>query len=659
MLNLPHFSTLNIEAFSELLTARLNQNRAIINKLLANEHSSWQTLMDPLDELDDQLNQLFSPISHIHSVLNSEKLRECYKLCLAELTQYSTEIGQNTALYQAIKSLKGDNSVEEKIIADDTRDFELAGVGLAEAQKTEYKKIQARLSELSTQYENNLLDATQAFKKTISDKSLLKGLPQHAINTASVLSCKKDTWTFTLDYPAFHAIVTYADNESLREEFYRAFVTRASDCGPNANQFDNSEVITETLCLRQQKASLLDFKNYSELSLTKKMAPSTETVLDFLQQLAKKSFAQGQREFASLEAFAGKKLNPWDVAYYSEKQRQALFDITAETLRPYFPETKCLQGMFAIAEKLYGITFKLKENVDTWHPEVSFYELYDVDNKLCGGLYLDLYARENKRGGAWMDDCVCRRKLSNGKTQHPVAYLTCNFAPALKGEEAYLSHSEVETLFHEFGHCLHHLLTKIDYLSASGINGVEWDAVELPSQFFENYCWQREPLNLISAHRDSGKPISDALFEKMVKARNFQSAMTMLRQLEFALFDFSIHLNDNATKPIDALEALKEIRNQIAVTPSIKDARFPHGFSHIFAGGYAAGYYSYKWAEVLSSDVFSAFEEEGVFSPTCGKRFLDEILARGSSRTAKESFIAFRGREPNVDALLRHSGIGN
>lgn len=656
MLSLPSFSDCNVEHFSEYLVSLLNQNRVAIDELLNQTTFTWQSLMQPLDDLDDVLSQRWSPVSHMHSVVNNDVLRKTYQSCVAELSQYGTEVGQNKKLYDAIKSLPQGTDVENKIIEDELKSFELSGVDLAGKEKERFKEIQARLSELSTQFENNLLDATSAWKKNVHDIALLKGIPEHAINAAWEKG-EKDHWVLTLDFPCFHAVMTYAEDASLRKEMHHAYTTRASELGSDKGKFDNSDKIDEILTLRHDKALLLGFNNYAELSLSKKMAPSTEKVMAFLHELCDKGLKQAQEEFKSLEIFSEKSLNPWDLAFYSEKQREAQYAISQEALRPYFPENKVLHGMFKIVTRLYGIELQEKKDVDVWHKDVRFFEIVNDKKDVTGGLYIDLYAREHKRGGAWMDECVPFRRLTSDKIQRPVAYLTCNFAPPSGGREACFSHDEVITLFHEFGHCLHHLMSRVPYLSASGINGVEWDAVELPSQFFENWCWHKDALSLISEHVETKDCLPDEMFEKLTRARNFQSAMGMMRQLEFSLFDFSIHLNYNKKAPVAILNALEAIREKYAVVPVNHDNRFPHGFSHIFAGGYGAGYYSYKWAEVLSSDAFARFEEEGIFSAETGKAFLEEILSMGSSRKALASFIAFRGREPEVAALLRHNGI--
>lgn len=614
--------------------------------------------MQPMDDMDDKLHQFFSPLSHMHSVVNNEVLRKAYSESLPLLSAFSTEIGQNKILYQAIKSLHFNNGVEKKILDDEIKGFELSGVSLSGENKARFKEIQAELSNLSNQFENNLLDATNQWKLVIKEKEKLKGLPEHTLKTANSLSKNKDEWILTLDFPCFYAVMTYCEDRELRKTMYEAYVTRASDVGPDAGRFDNGPIIEKILKLRHEKACLLGFDNYTEVSLAPKMAASSVEVKGFLLDLAEKSIKQAKEEFLALKQFAQiDDLQAFDIAYYSEKQRKSLYDISQETLRPYFPEGKVLKGMFALVTRLYGIAFYEVTDFDSYHPDLKLYRLEDNHGSTRGYLYIDLYARENKRGGAWMDDCRSRRRLSNDKIQTPIAFLTCNFAPGGEGEKAYLSHDEVVTLFHEFGHSLHHLLTKVDYLAVSGINGVEWDAVELPSQFFENFCFEKEVLVSLSAHKETGEPLSDALYQKLIKAKNFQSAMAMVRQIEFSLFDLEIHLNYQQDNPPSVLETLQEIRNKYSVNPYPDYNRFPHSFSHIFAGGYASGYYSYKWAEVLSSDAYSRFEEEGIFNPDCGHDFLQQILEVGGSRKAMDSFIAFRGRAPKVDALLKHNGI--
>ena len=605
-------------------------------------------------------------MAHLHAVINSPALRDCYQACLPKLSAYEAAIGHNHALFDAIKSLdKNDlDKAQRKIIDDTLRDFELSGVAISSENKHRFEIIQARLSELSNQFENNVLDAGQAYNLHITESKRLTGLPEHALHGARALAEEKGLtgWVLNLEFPCYLAVVTYAEDRALREEMYKAFVTRASDQGPSAGQFNNTAIMDEVLALRYEKANLLGFANYAELSLATKMADSTNQVIQFLTDLSHRAHHQAEMEFNRLKVFAKDEhhindVAPWDIAYLSEKKMQSRYSISQEELRPFFPLPKVMEGLFAIVNKLYGMTMEEVKDIDTWHPDVACYCVKDSDNKVRGYVYTDLFARQNKRGGAWMDSCQSRRKLLDGKIQFPIATLTCNFAKPAANKPPTLSHDEVITLFHEFGHCLHHVLTQVDYLNASGISGVEWDAVELPSQFFENWCWEEEALQLLTAHVDHGQPLPKEIFNKLVAAKNFQSAMVMMRQLEFSLFDFRIHQEYQEHKPEFIATILADVRKNTAVVPIASYNRFQHSFSHIFGGGYAAGYYSYKWAEVLSSDAFSRFEEEGVFNAKTGRDFLHQILEVGGSRKAVESFIGFRGRMATVDALLRHNGI--
>lgn len=664
---LTHFNAIDIEHFPQRLDALLSRNLKAIAQLLDNEDGyTWDNLMRPLEEMDDSLERFFSPMSHLHSVVNSPELRECYQACLPKLSAYEAAIGHNQALYTAICSLDRSSldSAQQTILEDSIRDFELSGVALSADKKQRFEAIQTRLSALSNLYENNVLDATQAFTLHITDEARLKGLPEHAIHNAKQLAeeQKHSGWVLTLEIPCYLAVMTYGEDRSLREELYHAYVTRASDQGPNAGQFDNSAVMDEILALRHEKAKLLDFANYAELSLATKMAKSGDEVMGFLSDLCKKARLQGKTDFTNLQSFASEAfdlddIKPWDIAYLSEKKKQALHAISQEELRPFFPLPKVMDGVFAILNKLYGLHMQEVSGVDVWHPDVRCYEIQDENQNTRGFLYMDLFARPNKRGGAWMDSCQSRRKLADGTVQLPVAMLTCNFAKAHGDKPATLSHDELLTLFHELGHCLHHVLTQVDYLSASGIHGVEWDAVELPSQFFENWCWEEESLQGLSAHVETGKPLPQDKFKQLLAAKNFHSAMGMLRQLEFSLFDFRIHQQYDPQKPDFIAAILADVRNQVSVVPVVPYNRFQHSFTHIFGGGYAAGYYSYKWAEVLSSDAFARFEEEGVFNEKTGRDFLHQILEVGGSKKAEEAFVNFRGRKASIDALLRHNGI--
>lgn len=666
-IGLPQFSHINIDEYRSHLEAMLKNHLEKITVLLKeNPHYTWDNLMYPLDDLDDELERFWSPLSHLHSVMDSQPLRECYEACLPLLSAYEAAIGHNHQLYEAIKSIDRHtlDLVQQKIVIDSLRDFELSGVALSKEDKKSFEVIQARLDELSNKFENNILDAAQAFTLHIVDPSRLAGLPTHALNTAKELAHEKglEGHLLTLEYPCFQAVMSHAHDRALREEMYQAYVTRASDQGPSAGLFDNTTLITEILALRHEKAQLLGFHNYAELSLATKMAESTDHVISFMNDLVNRAGKQAQSEFKQLEQFAAEKchidsVKPWDLAYLSEQRRQDLYALSQEDIRPYFPQPKVMEGLFSIVKKLYGMTIEEIKGVDTWHKDVQCYCIIDEKNQVRGTIYTDLFARQNKHSGAWMDSMQSRRKLDDGTVQLPIATLTCNFAKSSLNKPAMLSHDEVITLFHEFGHCLHHVLTQVDYLSASGINGVEWDAVELPSQFFENWCWEKSALALLTSHVDSGEPLPEQLYNRLIAAKNFQSAMAMLRQIEFSLFDFRIHQEYQADKNSFVTDILADVRTKTNIVPIAPYNRFQHSFSHIFGGGYAAGYYSYSWAEVLSSDAFSRFEEEGVFNLKTGHDFLRFILEVGGSKKAAEAYKEFRGRSATVDALLRHNGI--
>ena len=664
---LPRFSQIKPEHVLPAIKETLNNCRKTIETVLE-QHSefTWDNLIQPIDEMDEKFSRAWSPVSHLNSVKNSPELREAYEACLPLLSEYSTWVGQHKPLYQAYKQLKDSKHYEnlskaqKKVIDNALRDFELSGIGLSEEKQKRYGEIVAKLSELSSQYSNNVLDATMGWSKLITNVEDLPGMPESALAAAKEQAKAKDQegWLLTLDIPSYLPIMTYCDNRDLRFELYQAYNTRASDQGPNAGKWDNTEIIKEILSLRAELAQLLGFTTYADKSLATKMAETTTQVTKFLTDLASKAKPQGEKELADLkryayEYFGASDIKPWDIAYYSEKQKQHLYTINDEELRPYFPEQRVVNGLFAVVQRIFGITAKQRHDVEVWAPEVKFYDLYDATGELKGSFYLDLYAREHKRGGAWMDDCIGRMRFADGHIQKPVAYLTCNFNRPIGDKPALFTHNEVTTLFHEFGHGLHHMLTEIDVSSVAGINGVPWDAVELPSQFLENWCWQPEALEFISGHYQTGEPLPQQMLEKMLDAKNFQAALFILRQLEFGLFDFKLH----SDKTPDILETLKQVRQQVAVVPTVDWGRFPHAFSHIFAGGYAAGYYSYLWAEVLSADAFSRFEEEGIFNENTGNAFLDNILSQGGSDEPMTLFKNFRGREPQLEALLRHYGI--
>ncbi|MCG8067355.1 MAG: oligopeptidase A [Candidatus Thiodiazotropha taylori] len=667
MTGLPPFSRIEPPMVEPAIDELLQANRQTMESLLNTIASpSWGNFVEPLEVVEDRLSRTWSPVSHMNSVVNHEELREVYNACLPKLSDYATEVGQNSKLCEAYKKVAEQadlDDAQKKMLENTLLEFRLSGVDLPEDKKQRFKEISQSLSKLTTKFEENLLDATNAWSKLISDPEQLAGLPESAMALAKQTAEQREQqgWLLTLEFPSYFPVMTYADQRELRRELYEAYATRASDCGPDAGKWDNSEVMEQILALRHEQAQLLGYNNYAERSLARKMARTTEEVMSFLTDLAQRSKAQAERELAELTQFASEnygidQLEAWDIGYYSEKLRQHRHAISQEELKPYFPETRVIPGMFAVVERLYGIRIQSVEGVDTWHPDVRFYEIRDKQNQLRGQFYLDLYARPKKRGGAWMDECATRF-FSESVDQVPVAYLTCNFSPPVADQPALFTHDEVETLFHEFGHGLHHMLTRIDYPAVAGINGVAWDAVELPSQFMENWCWEQQALQLISGHVESGEPIPDELFQRLHGAKNFQSAMQMVRQLEFSIFDFRIHQEYDPDQGGRIYQILDQVREQVSVIKPPSWNRFPHGFSHIFAGGYAAGYYSYKWAEVLSADAFSRFEEQGIFSQEAGQAFLQEILEQGGSKDAMELFVAFRGREPQIEPLLRHSGI--
>ncbi|WJW76866.1 oligopeptidase A [Thiohalobacter sp. IOR34] len=667
---LPPFSKIRPEHVEPAIEALLEECRETVARLLeAGGDYTWDNLIQPIEDVEDRLSRAWSPVSHMNSVVNSEALRSAYNTCLPRLSEYGTEMGQNEALYRAYRAIAEGPAAEaldpaqRKVIDNALRDFKLSGVALPAEQRERYKTIMQELSSLTARFEENLLDATNAWQKLVTDESQLAGLPESAISLARQMAEREglEGWLFNLEFPSYHPVLSYADDRELRRELYTAYVTRASDEGPHAGRWDNGPVMEEILALRHEAARLLGFANYAERSLATKMARSPEQVLSFLNDLAKRSLERAREELEEVRNFARdqfgvKEIEAWDVAYYSEKLRQHKYAISQEELKPWFPETRVLPGMFAVVERLYGLQIEEHQGIDVWHPDVRFFEIRDERGELRGQFYLDLYARPQKRGGAWMDECVSRRITRDG-LQTPVAYLTCNFSPPIGDDPALFTHDEVITLFHEFGHGLHHMLTQVDYAGVSGISGVAWDAVELPSQFMENWCWEREALDLIAGHYQSGEALPEEMFRRMTAARNFQSAMQMVRQLEFAIFDFRLHLEYDPEKGGRIYEILKEVREQVAVMQPPSFNRFPHSFAHIFAGGYAAGYYSYKWAEVLSADAFAAFEEAGIFDRETGRRFLTRILEQGGSRDPMELFIDFRGREPTIDALLRHTGL--
>ncbi|MAL96046.1 MAG: oligopeptidase A [Haliea sp.] len=665
---LPPFSHIRPEHVEPAIRELIARNKAAIEDLLAQPGTpDWDSLPQRIEDLDDDLARAWSPVSHLNGVLNSEALRQAYSACLPLLSEYNTWVGQHRGLYEAYQAIAdspafaGLEQAQQQALSNALRDFRLAGVALPAAEQRRYAELQQELSELSSRFTDNVLDATNAWTRKASAEELA-GLPESALAVARQAAQQRgeEGYLLTLDFPCLFPVLTYCENRALREEIYTANVTRASETGPHAGQWDNGPLIEDILTRRKELASLLGYPDYAALSLATKMADSTEQVVSFLEELAERSLPQARREWQELAAYAREQhgveaLQPWDVGYYSEKLRQHTFDVSQKEIRPYLPMPRVLDGLFTVVERLYGVEVVELEDFDRYHPDVRLFEVREAGTPIAR-FYLDLYARSHKRGGAWMDDCRIRRRLADGSLQLPVAYLVCNFTPPVDGQPSLLTENEMTTLFHEFGHGLHHMLTQQQVAAVSGINGVAWDAVELPSQFLENWCYEREALAFISGHVDSGEPLPDALLEKMLAARHFQAGMQMVRQLEFALFDFRLH-RDWGQDGVSVQGVLDAVREQVTVVPVVPFNRFQHSFSHIFGGGYAAGYYSYKWAEVLSADAFSRFEEEGIFNPRTGAEFRRHILEAGGSRQAMDLFVAFRGREPEIDALLRHTGI--
>ncbi|MBX2868940.1 MAG: oligopeptidase A [Acidiferrobacterales bacterium] len=667
---LPKFDAILPQHVEPAVDYILGRNRKKINELIETvEEPNWENFMAPLEVLDDELEKVWAPVSHLNGVRDSDELREVYQACLPKLSDYASELGQDKRLFEKVKAIKESDAFaaldaeKRKLIDNALRDFRLSGIDLPEAEQDRFREIASEMSSLCNNFSQNVMDATDAWHIDLTEASAVAGIPDTALDLAAQTARDAETagWRFTLQGPSYIAVMTYADNAELREAVYRAYVSRASEVGPNAGEWDNSSVMCEILALRQEEASLLGFRNYAALSVETKMAESPEQVSDFLQELSEKSRPVAQKEVEELKTFARdqlgvENLNPWDYAYVSEKLQQHRYAFSQEALRPYFPLPQVLNGMFDIVGRLFGIQVEQTVAPSVWHEDVQFFRINDEKGEARGYFYVDLYARKQKRGGAWMADCVGRRKTSDGM-QLPVAFLTCNFSAPVDGKPSLLTHDEMMTLFHEFGHGLHHMLTKVETAGVAGINGVPWDAVELPSQFLENWCWEEEALDLVSGHVDTGEPLPAELLEKMKRARNFQSAMQMCRQLEFSLFDMRIHGDFAANTAADIQAVLDQVRDEVAVIEAPEYNRFQHGFGHIFAGGYAAGYYSYKWAEVLSADAYSKFEENGVFDSKTGRQFLENILEKGGAEEPMALFVAFRGRKPTVEALLRHSGL--
>ena len=674
--SLPRFGDINPEHIAPALDQLLTDGRALNEQLVADKAiPTWHNFMQPLIDADERLSRLWGQISHLNSVMNATLLREAYNTNLPKVTQYCTELAQNFALFKKVADIHTSpefsslSEARQRIIENQLRDFRLGGAELEEEKKTRFMAIREELSALCARFSDNVLDATNDFTWLVEDEKDLSGIPvdERQVAAEAAQEIWKSGWLFTLKAPSYGPLMQYADNRALRKIMYTAYITRASELSASALATDqskldwnNAPLIIKILKLRSEEANLLGFANFSELSLATKMADTSQQVRDFLGDLARCARPFAEKDLAELREFAFIKFNitdlqAWDISYVSEHLRQQRYDFSEQEVKQYFPEDSVLSGMFKLAENLYDLTIRAASS-PTWHETVRFYDILDANGRLAGQFYLDLYARSSKRGGAWMDSAITRRRVAAG-IQTPVAYLNCNFAAPVGGRCAQFTHDEVITLFHEFGHGLHHLLTQVEDLGVSGINGVEWDAVELPSQFMENFCWEWDVLQNLTRHVDTQKKLSRTLFDKMLAAKNFQSGLQTLRQIEFALVDMRLHsdFNPNGTQTVQQL--LDEVRDKTAVLAQPVFNRSINSFSHIFSGGYAAGYYSYKWAEVLSADAYSLFEEGGVFDLTPGLRFRDEILAVGGSRDAMKSFVAFRGRKPTIEALLRHSGL--
>jgi oligopeptidase A len=660
---LPAFDRIAAAHARPALEKVLAENRARLAELTAQPEPTFASLVVPVEELAYRLNRVWSPIGHLNAVANSAELRTAYNECVPLLTAYSSELGQNTALqaaYARVLEREGDSlaPTERKVVDNALRDFRLSGVDLPAEKKTRYREVAQRLAQLGTKFSENVLDAGRAFTRSVTDGAELAGLPANAIDRAAAdaREAGQPGWLFKLDQPTYMTIMTSAESPALRRDIYEAWVTRASELGPSAGRFDNGPVIAEILPLRHELAQLLGFQNFADYALATRMAKTSKQVQSFLSDLARRCLPAGRQEFSDLEEFAGRKLHAWDVAFYSEKLQESRFKVSQEALRPYFPLPKVLSGLFTLTERLYGITVRERPNVSVWHPSVRFYDLLDSKDQLVAGFYLDPYSRGEKRSGAWMDECVSAKALPSG-TALPVAQLVCNFTAPLGSAPSLLTHDEVTTLFHEFGHGLHHMLTRVAYPSIAGINGVAWDAVELPSQFMENFVWRREVLPLISAHVTTGETLPVDMLQRLLGTRTFNAALDTLRQIELASFDFELHAQFDPAVGAQVAETLAAVRSRVAVVPPASFNRMASSFAHIFAGGYAAGYYSYKWAEVLAADAFEAFEEAGVFDSATAARFRDSILARGGSLDAMEAFVRFRGRQPDVRPLLKQTGI--
>jgi len=661
--SLPAFDRIEPAHARPALEQILSENRARLEQLTAQTNPTFASLVVPVEELSYRLSRVWSPIGHLNAVANSPQMRQAYNECVPLLTAYSSELGQNAALcagYTHVFKNQGErlDSAQRKLLENALRDFRLAGVDLPAERRDRYREVVQRLAQLATKFSENVLDAARAYTRSVTDSAELEGLPESAVDRAAAdaRDAGQAGWLLKLDQPTYMTVMANAANAQLRRDIYEAWVTRASEMGPSAGQFNNYPIIAEILPLRHELAQLLGFNNFVDYALATRMAKSGKQVLGFLDDLARRCRPAAIQEFADLEEFAGRKLDAWDLAYFGDRLQESRFKVSQEALRPYFPLSKVLSGLFTLTERLYGITVIARPEVSVWHPTVRYFDLKDARGAQVAGFYLDPYSRGEKRSGAWMDECVIAKSLPSGRSL-PVAQLVCNFTAPVGDAPALLTHDEVTTLFHEFGHGLHHMLTQVAYPSIAGINGVAWDAVELPSQFMENFAWRAEVLPLISAHVADGKPLPTDMLRRLQGTRTFNAALGTLRQIELAGFDFELHANFDPAAGARVAEALDGVRQRVAVVPAAPFNRMPASFAHIFSGGYAAGYYSYKWAEVLAADAFDAFEQAGVFDGATAARFLDSILARGGSLDAMEAFVRFRGRQPDVRPLLKQTGI--
>jgi oligopeptidase A len=660
---LPRFDAIRAEHVEPAITALIEAQRARVAQLEAQAEPTFHSLVEPLEELRHRLARVWSPVGHLNAVMNSDSLRVAYNACLPKLSEFQTDLAQSEKLYRAYAAIAASEGpqldpVQREVIEHALRDFRLAGVALPPERKARFKTVMMELSRLAAKFEENVLDATNNWSHHVTDRGQLAGLNEGIIEQAARRAAEQGVagWLLGLDQPTYVAVVTDAESPALRRVFYEAWTTRASDQGPGIAKYDNTQVMEDSLRLRYEAARLLDFPSFAQYALANRMARTVPEVIDFLRQLVRAARPAGAAELEELTGFAGRRLDAWDITYYSERLQQSRYSVSQEELRDYLPLPRVLAGLFEVAEKLFDVRIRERNDVPVWHPDARYFEVRSPDDHPVASFYLDAYARAHKRSGAWMDDCIGRKSLG-GQTILPVAYLVCNSLPPAGDRPALLTHDDVVTLFHEFGHGLHHMLTRVNYPSLAGINGVAWDAVELPSQFMENYAWEPAVLSRISAHVRTGEPIPADKQRQLIATRSFQAGLATLRQVEFALFDMRLHAEYDPARGGRVYELLREVRREVAVVQIPEWNRYPHSFGHIFAGGYAAGYYSYKWAEVLAADAFAAFSEHDAFDRATARRFLDSILARGGSRDALEAFVEFRGRKPEVAALLKQYGI--